>query len=245
MKNADKKDLPDINSFAIIIGSMKSGTTTLFSYLAQHPQIARSRRKEPNFFGLNSKWKRGRSSYLKLWPEFDPATHRFALEASTHYTKGKTVRVARRMQRFGGDFRFIYILRNPVDRIESQIAHNIAKGRTQFDGAEPSEYLLGVSRYVCQLDAFREGFGDPKILILDFEELKRAPMAVLERCVAFLELDPEFVFAPIPPANTRKAANRADEFRLTSEQRDHLSETLRPDVLALRDRYGFDVSGWA
>jgi hypothetical protein len=223
---------------------MKSGTTTLYKYMIQHPQIAKSRRKEPNFFGLNSKWKKGRSSYLKLWPDFDPAVHRYALEASTHYTKSKTARVARRMRRFGGEFRCIYILRNPVDRIESQLAHNIAKGRTPFDVAEPPQHTVEVSRYVRQLDAFRKGFRHPKILILDFEELKRAPMAVLARCVEFLEIDPDFTFQTIAPANTRKNENRANEFRLTSEQRDRLSETLRPDILDLRDRYGFDVSSW-
>lgn len=227
---------------------MKSGTTTLYKYLAQHPQIAGSRRKEPNFFGLASNWKKGRPAYLRLWPGFDPATHRYALEGSTHYTKSRTDRVARRMRRFGrefgGEFRYLYILRNPVDRIESQLAHNIAMGRIPLGLAEPPEHAVQVSRYADQLDTLHKGLRDPKILILDFEELKRAPMTTLGRCVEFLGLDPDFAFTPIPPANTRKTENRADEFRLTPAQRDRLAEILRPDVEALRDRYGFDVGGW-
>ena len=223
---------------------MKSGTTTLYKYLTQHPQIAKSLRKEPNFFGTKSKWNKGRSSYVKLWPKFDPAVHRYALEASTHYTKDKTIRVARRMRRFDGEFRCIYILRHPIDRIESQLAHNIAKGRIPSDIPEPPEHAVQVSCYVRQLDAFCKGMSDPKILILDFEELKSDPMATLRRCVEFLEIDPQFVFTPIDPANTRKSKNGADTFRLSEAQRAALVERLRPDVEALRDRYGFDVSGW-
>lgn len=39
-----------INNFAVIIGCMKCGTTSLFYYLSQHPQIAACNPKEPNFF---------------------------------------------------------------------------------------------------------------------------------------------------------------------------------------------------
>ena len=39
-----------INNFALIIGTMKGGTTSLFAYLAEHPQISPCRQKEPRFF---------------------------------------------------------------------------------------------------------------------------------------------------------------------------------------------------
>ena len=37
---------------ALIIGAMKSGTTTLFEVLSQHPQIAAAPDKECDFFTL-------------------------------------------------------------------------------------------------------------------------------------------------------------------------------------------------
>lgn len=40
----------NIPQFAIIIGSMKSCTTYLFSLLAQHPEISVCNIKEPEFF---------------------------------------------------------------------------------------------------------------------------------------------------------------------------------------------------
>ena len=39
-----------IANFALIIGAMRCGTTSLFSYLSQHPEVAPSTPKEPDFF---------------------------------------------------------------------------------------------------------------------------------------------------------------------------------------------------
>jgi hypothetical protein len=243
-----ERPLPQIENFVIIIGAMKSGTTTLYKYLAQHPQILGSRWKEPNFFGLKRKWAKGAEAYLKLWPDFDPAVHRYALEASTHYTKAPRVRnVSRRIRRFGRSFRYIYIVRNPLDRIESHLAHNIAKGRLPFEvdvAGELPRRAVQVSSYAYQLDTFRAGLAEPEILILDFAEFCRTPLDVVDRCVRFLGLDP-FVFSPVEPANVRKSVNRADEFRMDADQRARLAEQLRADVRDFRDRYGFDVSGWS
>jgi len=54
----------------LIIGAMKSGTTALYYYLEQHPQIFMSPVKEPNFFcvggqeGSDSKDRRVRTASL-------------------------------------------------------------------------------------------------------------------------------------------------------------------------------------
>ena len=72
--------------FLIIIGAMKSGTTTLFRLLAQHPQIARPSEKEPHFFSRAERFENGLSHYQNLW-KWRPGFHKVALEASTGYTK--------------------------------------------------------------------------------------------------------------------------------------------------------------
>ncbi len=41
-----------IPNFVLIIGAMKSGTTTLYDYLAQHPQIAPAAREGTGIFRL-------------------------------------------------------------------------------------------------------------------------------------------------------------------------------------------------
>ena len=111
----------EIKNFALIIGSMKSGTSSLAAILSQHPQIVYSRRKEPSFFSKDENYRHGATYYQRNWPDFDANTHRYALDASTGYTKNQTRKVAGRIRGYPADFKFIYILRDPVARILSQM----------------------------------------------------------------------------------------------------------------------------
>src|ERR671923_54757 len=49
----------------LLIGAMKSGTTTLYHYLARHPDVFMPALKEPNFF--NDHWHRGIGWYERLF----------------------------------------------------------------------------------------------------------------------------------------------------------------------------------
>ena len=48
-----------IKTFGLIIGAMKCGTTSLFHYLAEHPQVSPSSDKEPFFFCDDRRFQRG------------------------------------------------------------------------------------------------------------------------------------------------------------------------------------------
>ena len=71
---------------ALIVGAMRSGTTSLFHYLAAHPQVAASADKEPDYFSSDKVFARGPGWYEELF-SFDPARHTIRLEASTNYSK--------------------------------------------------------------------------------------------------------------------------------------------------------------
>ena len=47
----------------LVIGSAKSGTSTLFRYLQRHPQLYLPFRKEPNFFGMDENYAKGLDWY--------------------------------------------------------------------------------------------------------------------------------------------------------------------------------------
>jgi len=238
-----------IPRFALIIGAMKSGTTTLYVLLGQHPEICRSDIKEPNFFSDGTTPK-DPADYYKLW-EFDPNVHRWALEASTAYTKyGLRDGMAEEISRFPADFRLIYILRDPVDRIESNMAHNLAKGRKE--GLRNGEvyvqpHVLETSKYATQLDHYRSVMPDVPVLLLDMTDLAtpEGTRSVLRRCTEFLEIDPEFSFREITPKNVRERGGQGDRAVLSEAQRAELRDALRDDVHRLRSKYGFDTSHWA
>lgn len=186
-------------TFAILIGAMKAGTTTLFHRLAQHPQIAPSRRKEPDFFSQDA-WPRSLADYQTLWPDWDPDEHHVALEASTTYTKRPrrpaiAPRVAQLVDEHGIDVRFIYSLRDPLDRIRSHMTHALAGNdpdahhlagirRGSVEG-----HTLEVSMYARQLDPYVEHFDRDRIHLVRFEALVEDPDPVLASIARFLDVD--------------------------------------------------------
>ncbi len=184
-----------IKTYALIIGAMKCGTTSLFHYLAEHPQVSPSRNKEPFFFCDDQRFQKGLQWYHDLW-EWQPE-HRVALEASTGYTMyPRYLDVVKRIaQMEGADFRFIYIMRNPVDRIQSQIQHELADGVLK----EPTvtEEQIAFSQYAMQLDAFSAAFGRDSLHLLLLEDLKREPVAELQRLCQFLGIDDHYQFQTV------------------------------------------------
>ncbi len=188
--------------FALIIGAMKSGTTSLFELLVQHPEIAGSRVKEPDFFVSGDPARRWRE-YLALW-DWDESRHRIALEASTQYTKypwvpGVPERIA---SCSGASFKFIYMVRDPVARIASQVRHGLFDGwgKSLDDGMTPD--LLDFSRYAMQADRYMAHFPRHDLLILTLEELKASPEAVLKKVCRFLEVSDHSFVGADEPRNT-------------------------------------------
>jgi len=241
-----------IERFALIIGAMKSGTTSLYYYLAAHPEVAAGRDKEPNFFTRPRSWPQGPKAYYALWPEFDPGVHRYALEASTDYTKfPRRKRAPQRMKALGRShgarFKFLYILRNPIDRIESHLAHSIARranGPGRAIDPDNIEGALAASRYALQLRRYLRHFPREDLMLLDFDELRENPRALVGRAFDFLGLETPADFAIRPPSNPRRDAGGSAAFRLDEARRAAIRDALRADVTELRDRFGVEVGRW-
>lgn len=183
--------------FGLIIGAMKCGTTTLFNHLARHPQVAPSRIKEPSFF-CGDDYRPGElERYRQLW-DWQPGIHRVAIEASANYTKRPAVpncpeRIAD-FQRQGVEFRFVYSMRNPLDRIVSHVYHGLYADWTRPLEEGISDHAINLSRYAMQLDPYVEHFGRERVHLIVLEEFERSPGECLRRVSEFLEIDPSFPF---------------------------------------------------
>lgn len=194
--------------FALIIGAMKSGTTSLFEILGQHPQICSSKLKEPDYF-TKDREKEERENYLDLWKWNDDLQH-VALESSVAYAKAPFVKgVPERIYKSGfGDYRFIYMLRNPLTRIESQARHAQFAGWGKSLDAGIAEDLIDFSRYAMQIDQYLEYFPLESIFIVTLEEFQANPHAVLTRICKFLEVDDKFRFSRVAePRNSGEFFN--------------------------------------
>ena len=187
----------------LIIGAMKSGTTSLFHRLAQHPQVCPSSHKEPNYFASDENWAKGPAWYGAYW-DWDEAQHQVGIEGSIHYTaRPQFPNAAERIAQVSGtDFRFLYILRHPLDRIESHAMMAALSGWSPVirqDGV--TQHAVEISSYAMQLDAFVEHFDPDRILLLHLEDLAQQPAELLRRVCDFLAIDATHEFHSVEKRN--------------------------------------------
>jgi hypothetical protein len=111
-----------------IIGAPKSGTTSLSSYLRENAEIFISEIKEPDYFDfdLSAKTKMTLDYYLSLFSEANPNIHKAVGEASTSYLYSKCA--VEEILKFNPDSKFIVMLRNPLDFVQSLHSHHYFYG---------------------------------------------------------------------------------------------------------------------
>ncbi len=106
---AQERRFPDF----IIPGAQKGGTSSLYTYLSQHPQAGPAARKEIHYF--NRWYANGLDWYRAFFPRFDEA--QFCGEASPNYLADPDTpfRIATDLPLV----KIVVLLRNPVDRAYS------------------------------------------------------------------------------------------------------------------------------
>lgn len=120
----------------MVLGAGKAGTTSLYYYLAQHPEVFMCSPKEPPFF----------QTEYELGAEYYWRTHfrgyrgqRHAGEAAHHnlHRPYVTERIAATVP----DASFIVLCRNPIERALSAYWHNVTRGveRSSFRGRHREE----------------------------------------------------------------------------------------------------------
>lgn len=167
----------------LIIGAMKSGTSTLQAQLAAQPGVFMTTPKEPNFFSDDDIFARGMGWYQTLYRDAGPGD--LLGEASTHYTKLPTYpHTVDRLAAAVPAPRLVYVIRDPVERALSQYLHEWSRGHVGRDVAQAfAEHpeFVAYSRYPMQIAPFIDRFGKDSILLSSLEALKADPAAELAR----------------------------------------------------------------
>jgi hypothetical protein len=112
----------------LIIGAQKSGTTTLYNYLNQHPAVGPSFTQEVHFFDLN--FQRGLDWYRAHFPtifqrqltKFQSGMELTTGEASAYYLFHP--HVCWRVRKTLPDVRLLVVLRDPTERAWAHYLHN-------------------------------------------------------------------------------------------------------------------------
>ena len=173
----------------VIIGAPKCGTSSLWHYLKDHPSVAMTVPKEPRVF-IEAPERPG-ERYGELFAGQASARHRG--EATTHYADDPVYPdIARRIHEFVPDARLIYLVGEPVRRVESYHVQQVAKGAggTQLPIDEAVrqnwEKFVSASLYAHQMERYLEHFPREQIRILFKEELQHDREAVIRKVFAHL-----------------------------------------------------------
>jgi len=178
----------------LIIGAMKSGTTTLYHALKCHPDVFMAELKEPQFFSDEEKIKSSMSWYVSL---FKNVTNEKVIgEASTNYTKYPLFkRVPESIKKHIPDVKLIYIIRNPIERIYSHFTHNYYIGRVDNDLNRVivrNQNYINISRYYMQLQRYLEVFDNRQIKVVLLEDLRDEPNRIIKDIYGYLGVDATF-----------------------------------------------------
>ena len=190
MVSSRYRALPDF----IIVGAQRSGTTSLYRYISEHPDVIPAIRKEIHYFDLN--YEKGVNWYRRHFPlckhiDFLSKTRGVNVitgEASPYYLYYSLV--PNRIYSTIPDVKIIIMLRNPVDRAYSHYFHEkrLGKEKLSFEDATRNESerlldnnndgdfshqhysYLSRGKYIEQVKRYFEVFIKDNILIIGSED---------------------------------------------------------------------------
>ena len=209
----------------IVIGVAKGGTTSIYRYLDQHPEIFMCPDKGPNYFGYEDardwKWHdEGEPPLLRHFKVatredyealFDGVTNERAIgEVSPQYFRCPTA--ARRIRECIPGAKLVASLRNPADRAFSGFLMRTRRGEAVGDAhvelsAESSHVKEGF--YFPRMKRYYDEFDSEQIKVYLFDEFKKSPADLCRDLFGFLDVDTAFLpdmTVRHNPANVPKSA---------------------------------------
>jgi len=205
-------------------------------YLAQHPEIFMSRRKEPRYFARDldagNEWEahyftRNLDEYLANFADAGDA--KVIGESSTWYVYSPTA--PELIRDFSPDARVMIMLRNPVHLTHARHQQSVWSGRENIvDFAEalaaesdrregrrlPHQpvHVRGLqyraaSTMTPLVRRYLDLFGPERVLVVLLEEMARDTIGVYRRVLDFLGVDPNFVPSDMGVANASRSPRNA------------------------------------
>ncbi|MCI5194037.1 MAG: sulfotransferase [Candidatus Electrothrix sp. AU1_5] len=246
----------------LVLGTQKAGTTSLFHYICQHPEVFVNKSKEIHFFDRYSQFKTAwYRSHFPLLGNFLP-NHRIG-EATPYYLCHP--HAPRCIFELLPTVKLIVILRDPVERAISHYFHEVKKGREELPlfealqkedercAAEWQKMVADMSYtsrehqsfsykqrgvYIEQLRRYWKFFSEQQMLILESSRLFTNPHVVLQQVFQFLDINQNVTVkdVTVQNANSKKKA-------VAPEVYTYLKDFFSPYNALLSDALGRDF-GW-
>ena len=243
-----------------IVGAQKAGSSSLYYYLNQHPQVKETFGKELHYFdgslidGLDT-YKKGKPWYQAHFPlNHTLKKGDICLDASPLYLFHPLV--AERIHQLIPDCKIIMLLRNPVERAISHYFHvkklggetlsieaALAQENKRLAGAiQTKNYKDADFRkysyqarglYWQQIQQYLKFFKREQILIINSDDFFQQTPQVLNRIFEFLAIDPDYAIADLQAKNIGSKKEH-----VSSEVYQRLSEYYRQPNEALFNGIG-------
>ena len=204
----------------LIVGAQKAGTTALYQYLKQHPEVYMSPVKEPHFFAFE-----GRDLDFRGPRDWEVLGHMVVgdegdyrelfVGASGEKARGEASAMYLYMEeavggilRHAPDAKLVAVLRNPADRAYSSFLHMMRDGREPIpdfgrvlaaeedrirENWSPIWHYRRMGFYHEQISRYRDAFGPDGMRVYLYEDLEKNPEGILRDIHEFTGVDPSFV----------------------------------------------------
>jgi len=199
-----------------LVGAPKCGTTTVYDWISQHPEVYMSENKEPHFFYSPHKSSQSFDQYLDNFSEAEGGGYKIIGEASVWYLFSESA--AEKIINFNPLSKFIVCLRNPLEMapsLHAQLVYNGHELEKKFDAAwalsEKRENGVPVKvfdlsggdvthmsyRKACmlgsQVNSLLKAVPRESVLFIFIDDLKNDPGSVWRDIKSFLDIDNGFV----------------------------------------------------
>jgi hypothetical protein len=205
----------------VVVGAPKCGTTSLYHYLRQHPDVFVPERKELHYFSY---------PYMRQFIAGPGDEYQLTTLCKTEgeyagYYAGAGTRAAigdvspsyfyyadlpgsdlcERMRGLLGDVRIILMIRDPVQKAFSQFMHLVRDARETLDferalaaeaertrkGYSAIWRYAGSSLFTNRTQTFMDAFGSVRVKPVFFDEFSARPRETMSEIFAFLGVDPD------------------------------------------------------
>ncbi len=220
------------------IGVQKAGTTWWYRLISTHPDVFRRPgiHKERHYFGRFGARPFAEEDIAGYHGWFPRPRHRTTGEWTPDYFTQPWVPPL--LHRAAPDTRLLLLLRDPVARFHSGLAHQRRRG-VRVDATTVNDAMQR-GRYARSLDHWLRWFDDDRLLVLQYEQCVADPVVQFHRTLDFLGLSR--IALPVSESSEGQRSGWADR---DDELNRRLVDLYRPDVDELAERLPhFDMSLW-
>ena len=193
-----------------IVGAPKAGTTSLYHYLNEHPQVEMSSQKEPDYFSDKAIQEQGMYYGKNRINTLEKYESLFTKKKEVIYGEGSVSylfykNVAEEIKKYNSNAKIVIMLRSPIDRafshylmdyrlgLVSDSFEDIINKKSKHKNAHLFyQQYIEVSEYAKQIQRYVNVFIPDNVLLIDYEDFKKNVSGTVDEVYGFLNISTEF-----------------------------------------------------